>query len=92
MQVFVIFNVSRPVEVGGAIIARFPTDHLQLEGGVWLVAGESLTTKDVGDAIGISEGDNGNAVIAAMEAYWGRAPSHIWEWIKQKRESPNGSS
>ena len=74
MQVFVVFHVSRPVEVGGAINARFPADHLPLDGGVWLVAGEGLTTRDVGDALGISDGQNGNAIIVPMEAYWGRAP------------------
>ena len=91
MQVFVVFNVSRPVEVAGAINARFPNDHLPLEGGVWLVAGQSLTTRDVGDAIGISGGQNGNEIINPMEAYWGRAPSDIWEWVGQKRELANGS-
>jgi len=84
MTIFVIFNVSNPQSLKVAIERVFPNDHLSLGASEWLVSSASMTSRDVGDAIEISEGKNGTAIIMAMAGYWGRASNNIWEWIAAK--------
>jgi hypothetical protein len=41
------------------------------------------TSKDLSDFLGITDGANGAAVVASLSGYFGRAPTDIWEWMKQ---------
>jgi hypothetical protein len=84
MTIFVVFNVSNPQLVKVAIEKIFPNDHLFLGNNEWLISSPLMTSRDVGNAIQISEGQNGNAIIMAMAGYWGRASNNIWEWIAAK--------
>ena len=89
MQVFVVFDLSRPAEVEAAIRLHFPDDHLALRDGQWLVAARLMTSRDVCDRLGISEGENGNGIVVAMDGYWGRAPNNIWEWMGARKAAYN---
>lgn len=89
MQVFAVFDVSRPAEVEAAIRLHFPDDHLVLRDGQWLVAARLMTSRDVSDRLGISEGETGNGIVVAMDAYWGRASNSIWEWMSARKAAQN---
>ena len=89
MQVFAVLSVSRPEDVALALERSFPHDHLKLRDGEWLVAVPLMTSRDVCDRLGISEGQNGNAIVVAMDGYWGRAPNDVWEWVGSRKAAQN---
>ena len=41
------------------------------------------TSKALSDALGISDGEAGAAVVASLSGYYGRASNDVWEWMKQ---------
>ena len=51
----------------------------------WLViAPVAVTTKELSDAFGITDGSVSAAVVVRVENYFGRANTDIWEWITAK--------
>jgi hypothetical protein len=90
MQIFALLRVSRPVELRAAILQRFPQDHFDLGNNEWFVAVESMTSREVCDALGVSEGQNGNAVAVGISGYWGRTSNDVWEWLAAKRGQTGG--
>ena len=89
MAIFVIFNITNPDAIAGAMANAFPQDHLQIRNDQYLVSA-FMTAKDVSDRLMISEGDNGNGIVFRMESYFGRTPVTIWDWVKTKAEQPSG--
>jgi len=56
----------------------------RLPRGEWLVSFDG-TTQELSDNLGVSAPEgNGPAVIFAVSAYFGRAPTNIWEWLKSR--------
>jgi hypothetical protein len=90
MQVFAVFHLSNPTVVAEAIRTRFPNDHYALGNNEWLVASNGVTSKEIGDVLGISDGRNGYGIVVAMNSYWGWATNNIWEWVSLKKAQPNG--
>lgn len=90
MQVYAIFSVSNPVALTAALQAHFPNDHKAIGHNEWLVASPALTSREVGDLLGISDGSSGSGILVAMNGYWGRANNDIWEWITAKRAQTSG--
>jgi hypothetical protein len=84
MTVFVVLKVSSPQLLKPAIESKFPNDHLYLGKDEWLVSSASMTSRDVSDALGVSEGPNGDAVVLAVAGFWGRATQDVWEWLTLK--------
>jgi hypothetical protein len=57
----------------------------------WLViAPNTVTTKELSDALGITDGAVSAAVVVRVESYYGRANNDIWEWIAAKIGVPFG--
>jgi hypothetical protein len=93
--VMTIFAVLLPIPqpaIVEAIKRVFPNDHLSLNDTQWLISANG-TVIDISTRLGISDPKNpqaaiGNAVIFATTAYFGRAPTNTWDWLKTKLESP----
>jgi hypothetical protein len=74
-------------KLGAAIAEAYPNDNYLLDGGHgWLVSAKG-TPKQVSDALKITDGVSGAAVIVEVASYFGRANPNIWNWIKEKWES-----
>jgi hypothetical protein len=91
-----IFAVLLPIpqpSLAAEIRAAYPGDHLMITDTQWLISGAG-TVIDVTAKIGIYDQSlpdripTGSAIVIAMSAYYGRAPTPIWDWIKAKQESP----
>lgn len=47
----------------------------------------SGTSQELSNIVGISEGTTGTGVVASIGSYFGRAPTHIWDWMKSRWEA-----
>ena len=90
MQVYAVLHLSNPTAVEDALRSHFLNDHRPLGNNEWLVASRAVTSKEISDALGISDGRNGYGIVIAMNGYWGWATNDIWEWIAAKKAEPNG--
>jgi hypothetical protein len=88
MAVFMVLPRAPTPKLDAAIQASFPDDSFQLSGNQWMVSFRG-TAVALSEKLGITDGANGSAVIAQIGSYYGRAPRDVWDWIKQKLESPN---
>ena len=82
---FVVIPTSPDHKLDQVIGASFPKDHYKLPLGQWMISFDG-TSKELSDKLGISEGTNGLGVVAAINGYFGRAPTGLWEWMKAKME------
>jgi len=91
MTIFAVISQPGPNHdrLASAVHAAFPDRHYVLGPGTWLVAGLG-TAKDVSDKLGVTEGENGSAVILETGSYYGRANPAIWSWIKTNWEVARG--
>jgi hypothetical protein len=80
---------SGPDNLESAIARAYKDNFLQLGAGNWLVA-DSVTSKEVSDKLGVTDGKNGSAVVIEVASYYGRASTNIWSWVKNKWEAQNG--
>jgi hypothetical protein len=80
-----IFAVMAPSDFPLAQVmnTKFAQDALKVGPGQWLISFAG-TAKDLSDALGVSQGEVGSAVIIAASGYYGRADNSIWEWINAK--------
>jgi hypothetical protein len=69
------------------IAVEFPTDHLKVTDTQWLVSAGG-TAVDISNRLGLSEAQTTVGIVFATAGYFGRAPTNVWEWIKNKLESP----
>ena len=87
--VFALFAATNPGAVQLAInSSRYPFAMIaqKVSGDSWfLIAPSATTTKEVSDALGITDGTNGSGVIVRVDTYYGRANTAIWEWLSAKR-------
>jgi hypothetical protein len=72
-----------PIEIEAEIAKVLPNDSYRLPQGEWVVR-YSGTTQELSNALLITDGSSENAVIFAISAYFGRAPTNIWEWVKTR--------
>jgi hypothetical protein len=80
---FAIIAVSDQAKLAAAIQEKFPQDHLLLVPGQWLVASD-LTAQELSSVLGITDGDNGTALVLSFQTYFGRSVPQTWEWIANK--------
>lgn len=77
-------------KLDAAIKSKYPTDHLLVAPGQWLIVASGITTKELSDLLGITSGEAGNAVvIAGTGGYYGRGTPGIWEWLKSRLGAPH---
>jgi hypothetical protein len=89
MGIFVVFCVGNVAAVRRALQKILPENHLEVADGQFLVASQG-TAMDLSNRLGITDGENGSAIVFTMGSYYGRASTNIWDWIKSKAESTNG--
>ena len=66
-----------------SLTRAYPAKHLKVTPGLYFVSGGNATTKDVSDALGISDGPINYGLVATIGSYYGRLPSHVWEWLSK---------
>ena len=92
MSVFAIIaqpNVNLPV-LEAAIAHAFSQDHLRLGDKEWLVAAKRKTAKEVSEALGITDGASGPAIVLDVSDYYGFAGTDIWGWMRSRFEANSG--
>ncbi len=57
-----------------------------------LIASTALTTVELANALGITDGSVSSAIVVRVENYFGRANTEVWEWISAKLEVPLASA
>jgi hypothetical protein len=93
MPVFVIIRQKsqNSDKLPAAIERTYAGNNMQISDEAWLVSAKTASPKEVSDALGVTDGSNGTAIIVEFDSYFGRAPTNIWAWIKDKiEESANG--
>lgn len=45
------------------------------------------TSQELSNAVGISDGSSGTAVVVAVSSYYGRAPTNLWDWVQSRWEA-----
>jgi hypothetical protein len=70
----------------------FPGQFLALEAGAWLLSAPS-TSQDVSHRLGITgtTGPGLSVMVFTIASYFGRAPTAVWEWLKEKQENGAGA-
>ena len=82
MAVFVIIPTANEAQIAATLNGRVDLKKHQMPKGEWLVSYEG-TSKMLSDELGISDGANGTGAVFSIGGYYGRAPTDIWEWLKQ---------
>jgi hypothetical protein len=92
---FAIFAASNPEAMRQKLSAsqdKFPFLSKPISDESWLViAPNAVTTKELSDMLGITDGTVSSAIVVRVENYFGRANTDIWEWITAKIGVPFGS-
>jgi hypothetical protein len=70
-----------------ALNTHFANEYLKVGPGQYLVAGRT-TVIEVSNALGITDGASGLGIIFSTAAYYGRASTNVWDWIKVKLGTP----
>lgn len=87
MMIFIVLPDETKPTLIDAMKLSYPNNYLELGPNQWLIANRG-TAKDVSDTLKITGGENGNALVATMSGYFGRASPNVWDWIKAKLETP----
>jgi len=93
MTIFAILLSAPNPRLAEAIEEAYPGNWLSLSETQFLVS-SSGTAMHVSARIGIADPTDrqkpsiGAAVVFATTAYYGRAPTPVWDWIKAKLENP----
>jgi hypothetical protein len=88
-NLFALFDVSDTTAITNRLSSTnlpFAILSQPVSSNSWfLITLSAITTKEVSDALGITDGSNGSGIIVRVENYFGRANTSIWEWIVAKR-------
>ena len=93
MTIFAILLPAPNPQLAEAIERAYPGNWLSLNETQFLVSA-SATAIEVSAKIEVADPNApqkppvGAAVIFATTSYYGRAPTHVWDWVKVKLESP----
>ena len=89
MAIFVILpkNPVAHTALEPMVKQEFPSDHLLLDSGVWLIS-SSGTSHELAERLKILPEGGPSVMVFTITAYSGRAPNTVWEWLKTKMEAP----
>jgi hypothetical protein len=89
---FALFAASSPkameqkLQAGGTPL---PLLNFKVTESSWLlIAPNTVTTRELSDALGITDGSVSGGILVRVENYFGRANKEIWEWITAKIDVP----
>lgn len=87
MAVFVIMEGTENPAVGQRIRATYPSDHLKVATGQWLVS-DSGNARTVSEKLAFTKDSGiGSTLVFATSSYYGLHSSDVWDWIKTKLEA-----
>jgi hypothetical protein len=91
---FAIMSVTNPPALEAKLVSLPQFLHLKVGEGQWLlIAPPATTSKEVSDALGITDGTfTSVALVLRVESYFGRNPASTWEWITTKRGAELGTT
>lgn len=89
MAIFAVIGLDDATDLANTVQERFPRNHYTLEPGVWLVAADGLTAKDVAFRPGLTKENGILGVVITVGGYNGLAPADIWEWLNVKATKAN---
>lgn len=93
MAIFAVVTTSPQPALIQRIEATFGNNSLKLNDMAYLIATPG-TAVELSARLGIydprhpTEPPIGSAVILATSAYFGRAPTSVWDWMKARLEMP----
>ena len=94
MQVFAVFKAADPARVKANIEKHYGNDHYDAGGGVFFVATEGETTRQLATKIGLGDESAEGAtsgIVMPVTTYWGRHDPELWEWIGIKQNAVGGA-
>ncbi|WP_129218841.1 hypothetical protein [Lichenibacterium ramalinae] len=90
MTVFAILLPTTPSPVTDVIKRVFPNDHFEITPTQWLVSAKG-TALEIGSKLNIYDANDPtkvhNGIVFTTSSYHGRAPTGVWEWIRDKLEA-----
>ena len=92
MTIFAVLLPGLQPNLTARIQSEFPNNHLEVTPTQWLISA-SGTALEITTKIGIYDPKNpdqlaiGTAIVFATSSYHGRAPTPVWDWIKNKLEA-----
>ena len=91
MAIFAVIGQpgSKASTLAQVVPEHFPSDFIAVQEQTWLVAFHG-TAQDLSAKLGITDGENGDAIVASISTYYGRANPNIWAFVKEKWESTGG--
>jgi len=87
MIIFAVLTPGDNPQLEAALNEHFKNEHLKIRPGQYLVAGRT-TVMDISSVLGITDGKSGVGIIFSTSAYYGRADTNVWDWIKVKLGTP----
>ena len=84
MQVFAVFNVSKPDLVKQKIKEHYSDNFYQADDSFFIATHEE-TTRAVAEKIGFGDDPVGTGIVISVTYYWGCASGEMWEWISVKK-------
>ena len=93
MQVFAVFSVADSSRVKAGIDEHYGNNHYEAADGVFFIATEGETTRQLATKIGLGDDDGAgvtSGIVVPVTSYWGRYNSQLWEWISVKQSSNGG--
>lgn len=83
-------------QIGAAIKEKFaPEDRFELQQRAGWIVSFKGTSNEVSNLIGITHDDEnvktlvGSALVTPLVSYYGRGPTNMWEWLRNKLEGAN---
>lgn len=91
---FAVVAVKDATALGAVIAKEYPTDHLLIADGQWLLADEG-TAQSVSARLGITsvppaprlENPVSAALVLAVSGHYGLMVPNVWQWIRAKEGS-----
>ena len=94
MNVYTVTGIQGLPALEQALTEKFPSDHIKVTNGTWLVAGFG-TAQEMCGRLGMpivpgQASSQFTAMVTLVSGYYGFGPTNIWEWIAAKQGSQNG--
>jgi hypothetical protein len=84
MAIFAIMAANETTTFEYRIKAAFPSNHLKLAAGQWLVSAGNLTSKEISERLSVEDAGVGFVFVASISSYWGWHPPNVWEWMESR--------
>ena len=87
MTIFAIMVTGKLAEIAASITEKYAGQFYRLRENQWFVS-DTVTSKEVSDKLGISDGLRGEGVVLVVSGYWGHTDKQLWEWLASREGVP----